>query len=539
MAFSSILKSLLLLSTFTLVSFTPVEGTQVMHRPDNYKDSPNRFAVNNNPQTQVINRRQSGGKVSFAYFTNWGIYGANFQPTDINSAPLTHILYSFADTDASSGTIKLTDSYADEQKRFAGDTWDEVGNNVYGCIKQLYLLKLKQRNLKVLLSIGGWTYSQAGHFNFVTNPSARANFVSSAVQLVEDYGFDGIDIDYEYPSTPELGQGLADLVTALRSAFNDLASRKGDKTPYLITAAVAAGPANYANLKVPQMNAAMNYWNVMAYDYAGSWLTFSDNQANVYGGARTGFSTDAAIKFYTGAGAPANKLVMGMPLYGRAFESTDGLGLPYSGIGPGSVEAGVYSYKALPLAGARVYENTTDITSYSYDSSKKELVSYDTPNIIKLKTQYLNSKGLAGSMFWELSTDRTGSDSLVSTAASVLGSLDQTPNHINYPNSKFDNIRKNMGQGSGGGGGGSTAPAPTSTVTTRPATTVSTTSTRPPTSTPPTSGSCSGVAAWTNTVAYQGGATVTYGGHLWSASWWTQADVPGGPAGVWVDKGAC
>lgn len=56
----------------------------------------------------------------------------------------------------------------------------------------------------------------------------------------------------------------------------------------------------------------------------------------------------------------------------------------------------------MTVAGARVYENTTDITSYSYDSSKKELVSYDTPNIIKLKTQYLNSKGLAGSMFWEV-----------------------------------------------------------------------------------------------------------------------------------------
>ncbi|PPQ99959.1 hypothetical protein CVT24_009538 [Panaeolus cyanescens] len=532
MPIAAVLKSLFLLSALIVVPFTPVEGTQIMHRPDNYKDSPNRFAVDSHPQTQVINRRQSGGKVSFAYFTNWGIYGANFQPTDINSAPLTHILYSFADTDASSGTIKLTDSYADEQKRFAGDTWDEPGNNVYGCIKQLYLLKLKQRNLKVLLSIGGWTYSQAGHFNFVTNPSARTNFVNSAVQLIEDYGFDGIDIDYEYPSTPELGQGLADLVTSLRTALNSLASRKGDSTPYLITAAVAAGPANYANLKVPQMNAAMNYWNVMAYDYAGSWLTFSDNQANVYGGARTGFSTDAAIKFYTGAGAPANKLVMGMPLYGRAFENTDGLGLPYSGIGPGSIEAGVYSYKALPLAGARVFENTTDITSYSYDSSKRELVSYDTPNIIKLKTQYIKSQGLAGSMFWELSTDRTGSDSLVSTAASVLGSLDQTPNHINYPNSKFDNIRSNMG---GVKPPATTAP-PTSTApgtTTRPPTST------PPTSTPPTSGSCSGVAAWSSSVAYNGGTSVTYGGHLWTASWWSQADVPGGAAGVWVDKGAC
>lgn len=82
------------------------------------------------------------------------------------------------------------------------------------------------------------------------------------------------------------------------------------------------------------------------------------------------------------------------------------------------------------MAGATVFENTTDVSSYSYDAVKQELVSYDTPNIVKLKTQYINSKGLAGSMFWELSTDKVGADSLVGTSASLLGTLDQTPNHI-------------------------------------------------------------------------------------------------------------
>jgi chitinase len=105
---------------------------------------------------------------------------------------LSDILYSFADTDASTGNIKLTDSYADVEKHFPSDSWNEVGNNVYGCFKQLYLLKLKQRNLKVLLSIGGWTYSQSGHFNFVTSASARQTFVNDAVQLVKDYGLDGM-----------------------------------------------------------------------------------------------------------------------------------------------------------------------------------------------------------------------------------------------------------------------------------------------------------------------------------------------------------
>lgn len=86
-----------------------------------------------------------------------------------------------------------------------------------------------------MLSIGGWTYAQRGDFNFVTDAGKRATFVSSAVQLVEDYGFDGIDIDYEFPTTTALGEGLASLVTELRAAFTSLASKKGDKVPYLIT----------------------------------------------------------------------------------------------------------------------------------------------------------------------------------------------------------------------------------------------------------------------------------------------------------------
>jgi chitinase len=84
------------------------------------------------------------------------------------------------------------------------------------------------------------------------------------------------------------------------------------------------------------------------------------------------------------------------------------------------------------VAGAQVFENTTDISSYSYDSSSKELVSYDTPNIVKQKVQYVNANGLAGSMFWELSTDKVGATSLVGVSAAALGALDTTQNHIRY-----------------------------------------------------------------------------------------------------------
>ena len=125
----------------------------------------------------------------------------------------------------------------------------------------------------------------------------------------------------------------------------------------------------------------------------------------MYGG-KTGVSGDAAVQYFLSHGATASKMTFGMPIYGRAFEATSGIYQAYSGvrvhpfmlpqrllthvsplkqIGPGTWEAGVYDYKALPFAGAQVHEDMSALASYSYDPSKKELVSYDTPAIAKAK----------------------------------------------------------------------------------------------------------------------------------------------------------
>lgn len=150
---------------------------------------------------------------------------------------------------------------------------------------------------------------------------------------------------------------------------------------------------------------------------------------------------------------------MGIPLYGRSFMNTEGPGTPFHDIGPGSWEKGVYDYRALPLPKAHMFRDEKALASWSYDYSKKEMVSFDSEEVGRWKGEWIKKEKLGGSMFWELSGDKGGTRegmeggegkdeqpgrSLVKVVKEAMGGLEDSPNWLHYEKSKFDNMRKGM-----------------------------------------------------------------------------------------------
>ncbi|KAI0023304.1 glycoside hydrolase superfamily [Xylariomycetidae sp. FL0641] len=392
-----------------------------------------------------------GGPANYrtvAYFVNWAIYGRKHRPQDLPAEKLTHVLYAFANVRADSGEVYLSDPWADTDIHWEGDSWNDVGTNLYGCLKQLNLLKRRNRNLKVLLSVGGWTYSS----NFrapASTPQGRAAFANSCVDLIKHLGFDGIDVDWEYPQSAAEAADLVALLQATRDAMDAYARTLPAPYHFELTVACPAGAQNYEKMDLPAMDRLLDFWNLMAYDYAGSWDATAGHQANLFpcraNPQCTPFSTAAALDAYAARGVPAHKITLGMPLYGRAFCDTAGPGAPYAGVGEGTWENGVHDYKKLPLPGAEERVDPDAGASYCYSPAARTMVSYDTVPMARTKAQFLRDRHLGGAMWWESSADKEGAEeSLIANVVDVLGGpawLDQTPNCIDYPHSKYENLR--------------------------------------------------------------------------------------------------
>ncbi len=369
-----------------------------------------------------------GGKVKLGYFTEWGIYGRNYNVKNLvtsgSASKITHINYAFGNV--TGGKCAIGDSYADYDKAFTADqsvsgvadTWDQP---LRGNFNQLRQLKAKYPNIKVLWSFGGWTWS-GGFADAAKNPAA---FAQSCYDLVHDPRwadvFDGIDIDWEYPNACGLtcdSSGPA----AFRNLMSALRAKFGKE---LVTAAVTADGSAGGKIEATDYAGASQYvdwYNVMTYDFFGAWdakgPTAPHSPLTSYSGIpKDGFTTADAMAKFKAQGVPANKLLIGIGFYGRGWTGVtqDAPGGTATGAASGTYEAGIEDYKVLknscPVTG------TVAGTAYAHCGTN--WWSYDTPATIKSKMAWANSQGLGGAFFWEFSGD-TSDGELVNALSSGL-----------------------------------------------------------------------------------------------------------------------
>ncbi|MFJ3825798.1 glycosyl hydrolase family 18 protein [Streptomyces nodosus] len=371
----------------------------------------------------------TGDKVKLGYFTEWGIYGRNYNVKNLvtsgSAAKITHINYAFGNV--TGGKCAIGDSYADYDKAFTAaesvsgvaDTWDQP---LRGNFNQLRELKAKYPNIKVLWSFGGWTWS-GGFADAAKNPTA---FAQSCYDLVKDSRwadvFDGIDIDWEYPNACGLTcdssgpAALKNVASALRAKFGSSA---------LVTAAVTADGTSGGKIDAADYGGAaqyLNWYNVMTYDFFGAWdaqgPTAPHSPLTSYSGIpQAGFTTADAIAKYKAAGVPANKLLIGIGFYGRGWTGVtqDAPGGKATGAASGTYEQGIEDYKVLKTS----CPATGTIAGTAYAHCGSNWWSYDTPGTIATKMAWAKNQGLGGAFFWEFSGD-TSNGELVSAISNNL-----------------------------------------------------------------------------------------------------------------------
>ncbi len=347
---------------------------------------------------------------------------------------------------STTGEVFLSDEWADIQFNYPGDVASN-GTQLFGNFNQLYKLKQQNRNLKTILSVGGWSYRDNFKTALATN-ATRYRFAESSLKLITDLGLDGFDIDWEYPADETDSANLVETARLCRTLYDDYSAKYANNYRFDLDISAPAGPLNYNRMPVAALDKYIDGWNLMAFDYMGpGFSNFTGHLSNVYPSksnpVTTDFNTEQAIEYYTSQLSSPRKVVLGMPLYGRSFANTNGLGQRFNGSGEGSWEAGVLDYKAIPLNGTIGFDKKA-IASWTYDNQTRQFVTFDTPEVQTLKAKYLRKEKLGGAWWWDSSSDRTDDKSLISTVSKALGGtkgLQQNPNNLYYPLSKYDNIR--------------------------------------------------------------------------------------------------
>ncbi|XP_055917102.1 chitinase-3-like protein 1 [Eupeodes corollae] len=349
-------------------------------------------------------------KLVVCYQGTWATYRhsyGKFDPIHIDPTLCTHLMYAFFGIEVD-GQIRIIDPYLDLQ-----EDWGRAN------IKKFMQLKNKNPDLKVLAAVGGWNEGSLKFSEVANDPIKRNTFVKSAVDFVKKHQFDGLDLDWEYPNQRHnvtTNDDKTNFVTLLKELKTALS-----RDNLLLTAAVGSAEfSSSVSYNIPEVSKYLDIINVMAYDLHGSWDPVTGINAPLFEGPNDQtqlekqLNVHASISYWLNNGAPREKIVLGVPFYGRTFTLKDPnqhtIGSPHEGTGlpgPYSNEPGHIGYneiceKLLKEDWTYVWEEHQKVP-YMYRG--KQWIGFEDPRSIKLKAQYAVDQNLAGVMIWSLESD--------------------------------------------------------------------------------------------------------------------------------------
>ncbi|KAJ5921611.1 hypothetical protein N7454_009085 [Penicillium verhagenii] len=329
-----------------------------------------------------------------AYYPNWRIYRKQ-PPSSLRLGFISHVFYAFAWV-KEDGTVYLSDEWADTQMPVDGTK---------GCLRAFVQLKQQYSQMRVILSVGGGGKGSENFAAVAHNRSKAETFVRTARGLVDQYGLDGIDIDWEHPSDAKEGKDYVRLLGHLREVL--------PAPQYVLATCLPAGQWALQNIDLSAAEKHLDMINLMAYDFSGSWIAETGHQAQLYG---TPTSCYLAVSYVLSQGVPSRKLILGVPTYGRSFLESNGPGQGYKGCGG---EDGVFDYCDLPRPGSQEILDSEAGAAYCVGGDGG-FVTYDVPATVEQKAQLVTSTKLGGLFYWNICSDSRGPRSLIETGYNTL-----------------------------------------------------------------------------------------------------------------------
>ena len=334
------------------------------------------------------------------YYADWT---AGKNPlADIPAAKLTHVNYAFGKI-GPDNRLTWNASVATERV-YPGDC-AEAGCP-HGLFNQITLLKQKHSHLKFLISVGGWTDS-GPFYAMAASEATRQAFAQSCEDFLKAYPqFDGIDIDWEHPFSGGLQPGSPD--DARNYVLLLAALRKTIGPGKFLTIAASASPRGIDPILYAEMAPLLDWVSVMTYDFhsGGKRAGFNSALYNHDDPSNSRLNLHDAMQAIAARGMPRDKLVAGVPFYGRGWQGVESSG-PWN-TGTGSLQVGGYRVIAETFLKSPDYVRHWDDVAkvpWLYSEARKEWITYEDPQSMRLKGEYVIAQNLAGAMFWELSND--------------------------------------------------------------------------------------------------------------------------------------